>query len=218
MDNIRATDQAKSKKNVLIRAWQYLKTGKRDGKQDESSLGDIFIAVMGPTGAGKSSFINAVTGRAEAVVGHSLESCTKDLQEFKMPMPLELANKYPRLSSLNIVLVDTPGFDNSDLDDSEILQRMALWLKNRRAQGVTISGIIYMQESTRTTLKVLKQLLNIDYRRFILVTTSDEVLLPEEGSQEQTRSKLWKEFVENGAAIFPATAHSKILEYIVSLA
>ncbi|TFK19486.1 hypothetical protein FA15DRAFT_674372 [Coprinopsis marcescibilis] len=217
MANIRATDQPNSKTKVLIRALQFLKIRKQDN-QDKSSLNDIFIAVMGPTGAGKSSFINAVTGRTDAVVGHGLESCTKDMEEFKMVMPLELANKYPGLCSKNIVLVDTPGFDNSHLDDSEILQRMVLWLKSRRTQGVTISGIIYIQESTRTNLKDLKQLLNIDYHRFVLVTTCDKVPPQEEASREQTRMELWEEFIKNGAAMFPASAHRQILEHIISLA
>lgn len=35
----------------------------------------IFIAVMGVTGAGKSSFIKAASGLDEVAVGHDLTSC-----------------------------------------------------------------------------------------------------------------------------------------------
>lgn len=35
----------------------------------------IFIAVMGVTGAGKSSFIKSASGIDEVVVGHDLTSC-----------------------------------------------------------------------------------------------------------------------------------------------
>ena len=35
---------------------------------------DIFVAVMGMTGAGKSTFISLCTGE-EVVVGHDLQAC-----------------------------------------------------------------------------------------------------------------------------------------------
>ena len=41
---------------------------------DESSQAAILVAVIGQTGAGKSSFINKATG-ASLEVGRSLESC-----------------------------------------------------------------------------------------------------------------------------------------------
>ena len=40
----------------------------------EDSLDEIWIAVMGVTGAGKSRFISACTGK-DVKIGHSLESC-----------------------------------------------------------------------------------------------------------------------------------------------
>lgn len=36
---------------------------------------DILVAVMGMTGAGKSSFISLCTGRDDAIIGHGLEAC-----------------------------------------------------------------------------------------------------------------------------------------------
>lgn len=35
----------------------------------------MVIAVMGVTGAGKSTFVRAASGNDEVVVGHSLEAC-----------------------------------------------------------------------------------------------------------------------------------------------
>ena len=43
---------------------------------DESFQDAILVAVLGPTGTGKSSFINQATG-ASLGVGHGLESCTR---------------------------------------------------------------------------------------------------------------------------------------------
>lgn len=42
---------------------------------------DMYIAVMGSTGAGKSSFIAACTGQ-DVVVGHELTSCSYDFGIF----------------------------------------------------------------------------------------------------------------------------------------
>ncbi len=39
-----------------------------------STSSDVVIAVMGMTGAGKSSFIKAVSGREDISVGHKLSS------------------------------------------------------------------------------------------------------------------------------------------------
>lgn len=36
----------------------------------------VTIAVMGPTGTGKSSFIKRLTGRNDIAIGHGLESGT----------------------------------------------------------------------------------------------------------------------------------------------
>jgi ABC-type uncharacterized transport system ATPase component len=44
-------------------------------KLDVSMEDPVFIAVMGMTGSGKSSFINRVSGRKSVSVGHGLDSC-----------------------------------------------------------------------------------------------------------------------------------------------
>lgn len=36
---------------------------------------DILIAVLGVTGAGKTTFISKSTGRTDLVIGHGVESC-----------------------------------------------------------------------------------------------------------------------------------------------
>lgn len=41
-----------------------------------SSQGDILIAVLGVTGAGKTTFISKATGRTDLAIGHGLTSCT----------------------------------------------------------------------------------------------------------------------------------------------
>jgi hypothetical protein len=57
-------------------------------------------------------------------VGNSLASCTSKLDYVVIdPIP----NHAP-FNSGRIVVVDTPGFDDTFEDDSEILRRIAVWL------------------------------------------------------------------------------------------
>jgi hypothetical protein len=50
-----------------------------------------------------------------AIVAHDLERCTTEVGMVRVD---------------NVVLVDTPGFDNSDTTDSDILSMVAEWLTN----------------------------------------------------------------------------------------
>ena len=53
-------------------------------------------------------------------VGHDLESCTSAVQHHILRNPAD--------DKRRIVLVDTPGFGDTYLDDTEVLKRIALWL------------------------------------------------------------------------------------------
>ena len=53
-------------------------------------------------------------------VGHDLKSCTANIHHSTIP--------HPNIPSRRIVFVDTPGFDDTYVDDAEILKRIAVWL------------------------------------------------------------------------------------------
>ena len=94
--------------------------------------------VIGFTGAGKSSvsyrceplhpirlrhsqFVNTAAGRTEVVVlGNDLKSQTRAVQPIRCLHPD---------GRRNIVLVDTPGFNDTDISDTKILRIIANWLK-----------------------------------------------------------------------------------------
>ena len=52
-------------------------------------------------------------------VGHGLESCTSSAQHVIIPHPTDEKRR--------IILVDTPGFFNTHLDNVEVLRRIAFW-------------------------------------------------------------------------------------------
>ena len=56
-------------------------------------------------------------------VGHDLKSCTPTLQHSFIDIP-----NRPALGDSRLVIVDTPGFDDTYIDDQEILRRIAVWL------------------------------------------------------------------------------------------
>jgi predicted GTPase len=53
-------------------------------------------------------------------VGHELESCTKGIQEYETVF-----------KGKKIFLVDTPGFDDTDHPDIELLEELVDWLQQK---------------------------------------------------------------------------------------
>lgn len=101
----------------------------------------VVFSVMGSTGAGKSTVSNlkpcsrssihlcswypqfiqtAAPGHDNQEVGHSLESSTSEVKAVRVTF----------LDGTQVVLVDTPGFDDTYLSDLEVLQIVAKWFKN----------------------------------------------------------------------------------------
>jgi predicted GTPase len=56
-----------------------------------------------------------------AVTGHGLKSCTTKIQSYRC--------RHTDGSESNVVLVDTPGFDDTEIKDVDILADIAQWLK-----------------------------------------------------------------------------------------
>ena len=60
------------------------------------------------------------------LVGRRLESCTTELG-FGY---IETIERQPLLKEYRIVLIDTPGFDDTHKTDFAILTKIATWLEN----------------------------------------------------------------------------------------
>ncbi|KAI0080988.1 hypothetical protein K474DRAFT_1657166 [Panus rudis PR-1116 ss-1] len=88
---------------------------------------------MGPTGTGKSSFINLASG-SDFAVGDGLKSCTAAVSESDPFM----------VDGNHVTLIDTPGFDDTTLSDLEVLKLIAVYLASTYDAGQKLNGVIYM--------------------------------------------------------------------------
>ncbi|KAJ6513035.1 P-loop containing nucleoside triphosphate hydrolase protein [Mycena sanguinolenta] len=124
---------------------------------------------MGPTGSGKTSFINMLSG-SNFRVGNSLQSCTNTVQ---------VAPRF-QLNGRWVTLIDTPGFDDTTRSDTEILTQIAAFVATAYASGKKLAGVIYMHRisdvrmggiSTRN-FKVFRQLCGESTLRNVVVVTN----------------------------------------------
>jgi GTP-binding protein EngB required for normal cell division len=179
-----------------------------DGKAD-----DIVVVVMGPTGVGKSTFVkHLVNGKVDEAVsvtiGEDLESCTVNLQPIpimKANVPISLEGRDSRL-----VIVDTPGFDDTYADDSEILKRIADWLASSYSKEMKLGGVIYLHDisqprmlgTTRRNFEMFQVLCgNSAAKAMILGTTKWAAVQSDvaEKREKQLCDKFWGNVMMLGA-------------------
>lgn len=108
--------------------------------QGDTKPKDIVVPVMGPTGAGKSTFINCLLGENRMRVGHQLSSCTSELQVGYIDLST------PGFQGCRLVIVDTPGFDDTYEGDAVILRRIAEWLEKSYRQNMVLGGVLYLHD------------------------------------------------------------------------
>ncbi|KAJ3500689.1 hypothetical protein NMY22_g19180 [Coprinellus aureogranulatus] len=145
---------------------------------------DIVIPIMGATGAGKSHFINLlleeIKDRRKVQVGNKLASCTVNLQPIVFENQIE-SRAYINLNNeYRIVIVDTPGFDDTTASDFEILRRIATWLQESFKRKMVLGGVLYLHSinlnrfsgTARRNLDIFKRLCGeAALDKVVLVTT-----------------------------------------------
>ncbi|KAJ6129477.1 P-loop containing nucleoside triphosphate hydrolase protein [Penicillium capsulatum] len=92
---------------------------------------DVFIAVMGVTGSGKSSFISLCLEKV-VKIGHDLNACTSVVDVYA----------YDELPDRTIYLIDTPGFDDTSKSDPEVLSEIAAWMGDSYRSDILLNGIL----------------------------------------------------------------------------
>lgn len=192
------------------------------------------VLVLGKTGVGKSTFIKKATG-LDVEIGDGLLSCNS------FPSPLEApycsryrsfyktnTNRhekkgtpevqiYPVLNS-HTFLIDTPGFDDPQRSDTDILQSIASCLADlyegltSESAEISLSGIIYIHaidelRMTGPMMKNLRMLLHLagnENMQHLVLTTSkwgvEDAKIPQDRERELTTdAKYWKDPLAAGA-------------------
>ncbi|KAG2119830.1 P-loop containing nucleoside triphosphate hydrolase protein [Suillus discolor] len=186
--------------------WKERKNTMKDGDVilKDRRPNDIIIPVMGPTGVGKSTFINTACGKEVTAVGHDLKSCTASIQHAICECPSD--------PSRRVILVDTPGFDDTYVDDSEILRRIAVWLASSYGDNMKLSGILYFHDisqtrmfgTSRKNLDMFRRLCGKDAEKnVVLVTTKWSEVQEEVGKrrEQQLKSSFWQEMIQHGSQV-----------------
>ncbi|KAJ4987244.1 hypothetical protein SVAN01_07255 [Stagonosporopsis vannaccii] len=188
-----------------------------------TSPDDIIIAVMGITGCGKTSFINLFSDH-KLLVGHELDSCTQDVEV----VPCSFGD------GLKIYLVDTPGFDDTERTDTEILLHISGWLSSAYTAKLKLSGIIYLHRipdvrvggSGVKNLKMFRGLCGEDNLGSVVLATTmwDSVahnMSVGEARETQLKEEpnLWGKMIEHGSMVMRhdrgQTSGMEILLYLI---
>ena len=110
-----------------------------------------------------------------------------------------------------VTLVDTPGFDDSNRTDAQVLEEIVSWLTSSYKSRRLLSGIIYLQPITSTrmygsavrSLDVFSKLVGPDsFHNIVLVTTMWDLLSDlaiGQQREEQLQEQWWRYLIDRGS-------------------
>ncbi|KAJ8125624.1 hypothetical protein O1611_g8013 [Lasiodiplodia mahajangana] len=160
----------------------------------------IYIAVFGRTGSGKTSFINRATG-ASINPGHGAASDTKIVEQVNIP-----SNK---VEGREIILIDTPGFNDTDLEEPRLFLHIADWLANSHYNGERLNGVVFLQginevrvlKGEQNGVELFKNIVGSDaLGQVMVVTTMWDQVEPDFGTRnENNRASVWLNLKSGGA-------------------
>jgi hypothetical protein len=178
--------------------------------------GRIAILFLGKSGSGKSSLVAALSSQ-KVGVEHSLSSGTERVQTFNLSRRHGTAIGYD-----DVVLVDTPSFDNSAMGDDAVLEEIRSGLQKLHEKNIPVASIVYthritdirMNGSARKSLDLCKAICGYNAApRLAFVTTGWDVVETDDVQEraaierESTLARdvgFWGDFMEKGSHTFRA--------------
>ena len=202
-----------------------------DSKTSGSNPKEIYIGLIGVTGAGKTTFTCKASGRTDLKIGNSLKSCMEPSPSLFFPpfnlslwqKLIPLGTQQPQvvrflLDGVMVVLVDTPGFDDDHRSDVHILKLIADWLSSQseEKQQRLLDGLILLHPITanriggteRRRTRLLEAILGKKAcKRIVIATTMwDDLKNPNDKFAYRMEGRLekgevWHDMVSNGATV-----------------
>ncbi|PPQ75025.1 hypothetical protein CVT24_010294 [Panaeolus cyanescens] len=166
--------------------------------------------MLGPTGSGKSSFIEALAGKDQElrISGGGLESVTQEIQVFKVNNAISCQ---ARKMDWSVYLIDTPGFSDSKMSELQIIRKIYHF---QRDKFCSVDQVFYFHRITdkripgtvRKIIDVIKAF-NIRSISINIITTmwdnihGAEALQRAENNFIELRDVIWKDEISNRAEI-----------------
>ncbi|KAF9042470.1 hypothetical protein BJ165DRAFT_1349335 [Panaeolus papilionaceus] len=173
---------------------------------DRHALPLLIVAhhrILGPTGAGKSSFIESLAGEGQSL-GISKDQLAGFTQEVTAYQVKNAMVQWDGGAS-TLYLVDAPGFSDSKISELEIITKVKQWMKDHGV--LVILGVLYLSPITdtrapgskRRTIKMIQLLLdNRGFHYLNIVTTMwDRLSNPQAEKRAETnfaqlRDDIWR--------------------------
>ncbi|KDQ08778.1 hypothetical protein BOTBODRAFT_37636 [Botryobasidium botryosum FD-172 SS1] len=155
---------------------------------------------MGPTGAGKTTLVNKLSN-ANFKVGYGLESETQHIQTAQC-----------HINGQQVLLIDTPGFDDTDKSDTDILNLIATHLANSYRAGCRLTGILYLHRITDNrvggvsykNMKIFEKLCGDSAMASVILCTTMWGQVPEHVGAQRERelaANFWRNMIAKGATM-----------------
>ncbi|KAG6918826.1 hypothetical protein DXG01_011229 [Tephrocybe rancida] len=136
----------------------------------------------------------------------------------------------PLSPQTRIVIVDTPGFDDTMVSDREILRRIAIWLARSYEANMKLAGIVYLYDISHTrwerssgkSFNLFEKLCGQSaMKKVVLATTMWDKVNPEDGErrEEELKDDIWKDMIEHGSTLHRANKTSSahdIINFLLS--
>ncbi len=109
-------------------------------------------------------------------------------------------------------MIDTPGFDDSEVSDTEILTRIAFWMSDSYDDNELLSGLIYlhpisdnrMSGGSKKNLRMFRKLCGDENLGNVMLGTTMWENTPEadgELREKQLKENYWKEMIDHGSTV-----------------